>query len=207
MLNKTLWFLFAFFALAIGLYPALYFFIDRSFGLLSSKPAELLVNAAWNTGFYVHIVGGGLALLSGWIQFSARMRRRRPALHRFLGKIYVFSVLPAALAGIYIAFYATGGFVAAAGFICLGLVWFSTTLAAYRSIRNRDIDRHRRLMTYSYAACFAAVTLRLWLPLLTAVFHDFIPAYRLVAWLCWVPNLLVAAWILRTGPREMTVSE
>ncbi|GAB4428835.1 MAG: hypothetical protein OHK0039_47410 [Bacteroidia bacterium] len=48
----------------------------------------------------------------------------------------------------------------------------------------------------SYAACFAAVTLRLWLPILTALLGDFLPAYRIVAWLCWVPNLLVALAVI-----------
>ncbi len=52
------------------------------------------------------------------------------------------------------------------------------------------------MMIYSYAACFAAVTLRLWLPMLTALFHDFKTAYRIVAWLCWLPNLAVARYIL-----------
>lgn len=46
-------------------------------------------------------------------------------------------------------------------------------------------------MVYSYSACCAAVTLRLWLPLLRGVFRlDFALAYPIVAWLSWVPNLL-----------------
>lgn len=48
------------------------------------------------------------------------------------------------------------------------------------------------MMVYSYALCFSAVTFRLWLPLLIWLFSDFTPAYQLVAWLCWIPNLLVA---------------
>ena len=53
-------------------------------------------------------------------------------------------------------------------------------------------------MIYSYAACFAAVTLRLWLPLLVFLFGDFIKAYVLVSWLCWVPNIIVAYFIQRS---------
>ena len=53
------------------------------------------------------------------------------------------------------------------------------------------------IMVYSYAACFAAVTLRLWLPFLIAVFHDFETAYVIVAWLCWVPNLIVANYLTK----------
>ncbi len=53
------------------------------------------------------------------------------------------------------------------------------------------------MMTYSYAACLAAVTLRLWLPILVPVLGNFVDAYVIVAWLSWVPNLMVAYLIVR----------
>ncbi|MCC6460397.1 MAG: DUF2306 domain-containing protein [Saprospiraceae bacterium] len=199
MPQRFLFFLFAFFAIVIGLYPGLYFMLDREFGLLSTKDEALLQDIAWKIGFYTHIIGGGLALLIGWTQFKASWRAQYPRAHRRTGKLYLLSVLLSGSAGVYIGFSATGGPLAASGFISLGLIWLYTSLQAYRFIRRQDIERHRRMMIYSYAACFAAVTLRLWLPLLVAVFQDFIPAYRIVAWLCWVPNLLVAhvGWVAR----------
>jgi hypothetical protein len=48
-----------------------------------------------------------------------------------------------------------------------------------------------------YSLVFAAVTLRIELPNLAVVFQDFDPAYAVVSWLCWVPNLLVAEWYVR----------
>ena len=193
----------ALFAIVIGLYPGIYFLIDRKFGLLSSKSDQLLENAIWNFGFYAHIILGGIALLIGWIQFNTKIRIHNISIHRTIGKIYIICVLPSALAGIGIGFFATGGFIPAAGFICLGLIWFSTTLLAYLEIRNMRIEQHRRLMIYSYAACFAAVTLRIWLPILLKMFGDFIIAYSIVAWLCWVPNIIVANLIVRkTGPYQ-----
>lgn len=54
-------------------------------------------------------------------------------------------------------------------------------------------------MLYSYAACFGALTLRILLPMLIILFQDYIAAYRLVAWLCWVPNLLVVRLFLLKG--------
>ena len=57
-------------------------------------------------------------------------------------------------------------------------------------------------MIYSYAACFAAVTLRIWLPTLTSIMGEFIGAYRIVAWLCWVPNMIVAYFIVRHTNRS-----
>lgn len=197
MMRRFSWLLFAFLCVAVGLYPLAYLWIDRRFGLLATKSADLLADFAWNVGFYAHIMLGGLALLVGWPQFSARLRRERPVLHRTFGKIYVGAALPSALAGIGIGTQATGGAIAAAGFIVLGLVWFGSTLGGFWHIRQGRVAAHRRWMLFSFAACFAAVTLRIWLPILTAVFGDFIPAYRVVAWLCWVPNLAVAAALAR----------
>jgi len=60
------------------------------------------------------------------------------------------------------------------------------------AVKNGNINKHQRFMLYSYAVCFSAVTLRIWLPLLTMSLGGFIEAYRIVAWLSWVPNLIVA---------------
>jgi hypothetical protein len=196
--------LIALFAIAIGLYPAIYFLKERNFGLLSSKSNELLANVLWNTAFYTHIILGGIALLIGWLQFNTKLRLRNPSAHRTIGKIYIVCVLGSSLAGIGLGFVATGGLIPSTGFICLGIVWFSTTLLSYLKIRNMEIEQHRRLMIYSYAACFAAVTLRIWLPLLIMLSGDFMVAYPIVAWLCWVPNIVVANLIVRKlGPYQI----
>ncbi|MFD2583062.1 DUF2306 domain-containing protein [Pedobacter vanadiisoli] len=197
MVKKGLWVLFAILATLIGLYPIIYFLVDRKFGLLNSKSVELLANTFWNIGFYTHIIFGGIALLTGWTQFSPKMRNRRMALHRKLGKVYVIAVLLSALAGIYIGFFATGGLISSTGFICLGIIWFYTTLKAYLYIKRGEIEKHQKAMVYSYAACFAAVTLRIWLPILTMLYGNFSKAYLVVAWLSWVPNLLVAYLLTR----------
>lgn len=188
----------AFLAVVIGLYPGIYFILqDRTFGLLSTKSPELLADTFWNIGFYTHIIFGGIALLIGWLQFHQKLLRKKAALHRLIGKVYVVSVLLSALAGIGTGFTATGGLIASVGFICLGIVWFTTTLLAYLKIRAFQIEQHRKLMIYSYAACFAAVTLRVWLPLLMIVSGDYLVAYLIVSWLCWVPNMVVANLIVK----------
>jgi len=68
---------------------------------------------------------------------------------------------------------------------------------AFKTAKNGDINLHEDLMVFSYAACFAAVTLRVWLPILTLITGEFMLAYRMVAWLCWVPNVLVAYLIIK----------
>ena len=190
-------FLFALSCISIGLYPIIYFVIDRHFGLLSSKSPELLSYLIWNGAFYGHIVLGGIALLIGWTQFSSRLRSKRMDLHRTIGKIYFIMVLISGICSIYLAYYATGGIMSQLGFGSLGIIWISTSIMAMRAIKARDIKRHENFMILSYAACFAAVTLRIWLPLLIAWTGDFIPAYRIVAWLCWVPNIIAALFLIR----------
>jgi hypothetical protein len=192
MTKKISWTLFVTTALLIGFYPAIYFVINRNFGLLSSKSSELLSNISWNIAFYIHIIFGGLALLSGWIQFNSSLRIRKPKVHKNFGKFYVVAVILSSIAGIYIGIFATGGFISAFGFISLGIIWFYTTFQGYVKIKNKLIADHQKLMIYSYAACFAAVTLRIWLPLLIFIVGDFMVAYRIVAWLCWIPNLIMA---------------
>lgn len=198
--NKVAWIVFAALAIIVGLYPLLYFVIDREFGLLASKSDALLSNVFWNVGFYGHILFGGLALLIGWIQFSKKLRNANLKRHRNIGKVYVISAIISGTCGIYIGFYATGGLISSLGFISLGIIWLFTSIKAYFAIRKRDLQLHQGLMIYSYAACFAAVTLRIWLPLLGFVVGDFETAYRIVAWICWVPNVIFAYfWVHRKG--------
>jgi uncharacterized membrane protein len=211
MSKKAAWALFIFLAVGVGLYPLVYLLFDMKGGLLGTKPAELLQSRVWQAFFYTHITLGGVALLTGWSQFMPRFRARHLELHRTLGKIYVAAVLVSGLAGLYVALYATGGLVSALGFGALALLWMGTTWKAYDLIRKRAPIQHKHWMIRSYALCFAAVTLRLWIPIFTAGFKmPFMEAYPIIAWLCWVPNLLVAEGIIRrkggsTGGRRLVV--
>jgi uncharacterized membrane protein len=148
-------------------------------------------------GIYPHAFFGALALGLGPLQFHQGLRRRR-ALHRALGKLYVASCLLAGAAGFYMAYYAFGGWPTRLGFGTLAVLLLSVTSRAYAAARQAEIAAHRAWMLRSYALIFAAVTLRLELPLLAATVGGFLPAYRAVAWLCWVPNLLWAEWYIRS---------
>lgn len=196
-MKKASWITIGILSTIVGLYPIIYFLIHSRFTLLASKSVELLNDNLWNIAFYGHITMGGLSLLIGWLQFSNKLRIKKTELHRMLGKIYVISVLISGVCGLYIALNATGGIISILGFFILGLIWITTTLIGFRSIKKRNIRLQENFMIFSYAACFAAVTLRVWLPLLTTAIGEFITAYRIVAWLCWFPNLIVAFLIVR----------
>jgi uncharacterized membrane protein len=197
ILKKTGWIVFVALAIIVGLYPSIYFILSTKFGLLTTKNDELFKNMLWHTAFYLHIVTGGLALLIGWVQFNQKLLKSKPNIHRQIGKFYIIATLISALSSLYIAFYATGGVVSTLGFLGLGIVWLYTTSFGFIHIKNKNVTAHKAMMIYSYAACFAAVTLRIWLPVLVILLKDFTQAYRIVAWLCWVPNLLVAYFIVK----------
>jgi len=195
MAKKIKWVLFALLSIGIGLYPLAYFLVDMSQGLLIHKSEALLSNTIWNIGFYTHIGLGGIALLLGWTQFSEKLRQKNISLHRLIGKIYVVCVLLSSIAGFYVGYFATGGIISSIGFMSLAVVWFYPTFRSYQLIKAGDIIGHQRMMIFSYAACWAAVTLRLWLPILIFYFEgEFIPAYQSVAYLSWIPNIIFAYW-------------
>ncbi len=185
------------FAIFIGLYPLRYIGVPHSESLLGSKGADLISTFWYVPAFYTHIFLGGLALIVGFSQFFPNLRKKRLGFHRVLGKIYIIAVMLSGSAGLVISYFATGGFIPALGFALLAILWLFTTINAYTSIRNMDISAHQKWMIRSYALCFAAVTLRIYLPLFTGPMGmSFIPAYSIIAWLCWVPNMAVAEWLI-----------
>jgi len=115
--------------------------------------------------------------------------------HRWSGRIYLaVGVLIGGLSGLYMAQYAYGGNVARLGFAGLALAWLYTGLRAYLAVRGGEIGEHRKWMVRNFSLTFAAVMLRLYLPLSMLAGVEFIVAYSIIAWLCWVPNLVYAEW-------------
>jgi uncharacterized membrane protein len=148
--------------------------------------------------FLLHIFASPIALALGVFQFVPRLRAKRPSLHRWTGRIYALAVLIGGLSGLALAIGSTERPVAAAGFGILALFWVSTTAVAVRMAMTGRIAEHRRWMIRSMALTFAAVTLRLALPLFFIIGDmEYAEASNYVAWLCWVPNLLLAEWFVR----------
>jgi hypothetical protein len=100
--------------------------------------------------------------------------------------------------GFALAQHAFGGLTARAGFGLLAVCWTGSTLNAYRHIRQGNLSAHRSWMIRSYALTLAAVTLRVYLPSSQLAGIPMPVAYPAIAWLCWVPNLLIAEWFVRS---------
>ena len=153
-----------------------------------------------------HMLASAWALAVGPWQFSSRLRRRALAVHRWVGRSYVAAVVLGGLSGIALAPAAQTGAVAGLGFGLLGVLWVASTIAALAAIRGGDLAAHRRWMTRSFALTLAAVTLRLYLPAAFAAGIPFTTSYPAIAWLCWVPNLIVAELLLRSRVRGAQAS-
>jgi hypothetical protein len=196
-MNRILWVIAAFLGIVIGLYPLIYVFGGGESGLLSAKPDQLLDSTPWNVAFYGHIIFGGISLLIGWVQFRSSWRRRFRRLHETIGMIYLICVSLSGICSLFLAVNAEGGLPARSGFFLLGLAWLFTTYSAYIFLLRGNYMNHGNWMVRSYAVTFAAVMLRIWLPLFGTVLQmPFEEAYPIIAWLCWVPNLFVAEWIV-----------
>jgi len=170
-------------------------------------PEQKLVYMAHTTMLLMHIIGAMAAIIIGPFQFLDGIRKGRwLKIHRWLGRIYLLGVLFGGFGGLYMARLAYGGLPAQLGFAVLGLLWLFTGWMAYILIRNKELERHREWMIRNYALTFAGVMLRLWLPLLTSIGLDFTIAYIAVAWLCWIPNLFVAQWLIHRNKVEQTLT-
>lgn len=153
---------------------------------------------AHRAAIYLHVFGSAVALLLGPLQFATRLRRARPALHRFLGRLYLGAgVLAGGLAGLYMAAFAYGGTISTLGFGTLALLWLYTGARAFAAARARDFAAHRAWMMRNFGLALAAVALRLQLGASFALGLPFESVYPALAWLCWLPNLAAAEWLVR----------
>ena len=165
-------------------------------GILQDKDKSLIANQLYMDSFYVHVILGGIALLIGWVGFIDKIRLKYLNFHKIAGRIYVVCFLITALTSILVSYHASGGLVSQLGFMSVGIIAVFTTLKGFSAIINQEIKEHQAWMRYSYACCLASVTLRLWNPILSLIFDDFLVYYRIVAWLSWVPNLLFVKFYL-----------
>jgi len=172
-------------------------------------PEQKAVYTAHITVLMVHIVASMLAILIGPFQFLPGIRKGRLLkLHRWLGRTYLLGILFGGLSGLYMAQLAHGGPIARLGFTSLAILWLFSGYRAYKHILSKEIERHREWMTRNYALTFAAVMLRVWIPIFGMTGIEFTTAYIMIAWLCWMPNLvLVELAIHRNRNRRRSSAE
>ncbi len=157
------------------------------------------LSSLWYIMLFIHIIFGIATLVIGPFTLFAKFREKNINRHKVIGRVYMLGILFAGVSGLYLAFYATGGLISQLGFGFLSVFWLVTAFQALVKIKNKNIQEHQRWMIRNYSLTFASVTLRIWLLLFTLVFgfENFHFSYPIIAWLCWVPNLIVAQVIIQ----------
>jgi uncharacterized membrane protein len=199
---KPFWYLiiaiYAFFCWLMLRITAQYIPIDTDVAFLRIKQ-EYIGMLHYRLAFFAHVFTAFVTLLAGFTQFSSHIRRQYPLVHRWSGWLYAVVVLVAAgPSGLVIGLYANGGWSSQLAFCLLAILWMLFTGLAINSILQGDVAAHRRWMLRSFALALSAITLRAWKFALVAAFEPRpMDVYRVVAWLGWVLNLLVAEWWIR----------
>ena len=177
-------------------------------GIFVEQKGEVGRQLPWSFSLHVHVAAGIVCLLSVLPQFSRKLLRRIPALHRWCGRAYAASVLfflcPT---GIYLALSAKGGLAGQTGFLLLGAVTFHTTLRGVTSMigGSRDLAAHREWMTRSFAFAATAITFRVY------HFAFFLGGmaeetnYVTSLWLSILGNAVIAELVLRRRSRPLAI--
>ncbi|MEN8646220.1 DUF2306 domain-containing protein [Bacillus cereus group sp. BceL062] len=201
-MNRKIWFIFTFLAILVASYVVVQYFIMDGFqtGLVKMKLMFVSkLSSFWYIILFIHITTSIVALVIGPFTLSTKFRGTKINLHRIVGRIYMIGILLGGVSGLYLSFYAMGGLVAKLGFGLLSVLWLASAYQALNRVKNKKIKDHRNWMIRNYSLTFAAVTLRIWLPLFVLLFglEQFELSYAVIAWLAWVPNLIVAELFIR----------
>lgn len=179
--------------------------LEAHIALLEPLAAEFATEqfeiiAAHPTAEWLHRIGGSLLVLTGLLQFSAKLRARRPTVHRWCGRSYVALAIIAGLSGAYMGVrFPFGGLTEALPSATFGLALVIVTLIALAAARDRKFERHREWMVRSFAIVLGPMLIRIAYPIL--LFGFGIPARPAVGisfWIGWIVSVAVAElWIAR----------
>ena len=190
-LSWGIWVLLTVLSAGVAIYAYRYF-------LTIGPHAPPIVGNAYAMPFlYIHIIGAATGLLIGPLNFVAAIRLRWPKVHRWIGRTYMVGCLIGGGGGLVAAFGSTAGPIVAVGFGLLATFWIIANIQGWSMARARRFVDHRAWMIRSFALTLAAVTLRLYMPLLPILHLPIVPGYQAISFLCWIPNLILAELYIR----------
>ena len=148
--------------------------------------------------FKAHVFTSFFLLIAGFTQFSKWIRTKYRQFHRYFGWSYIsILLLFSAPSGLVLGWHANGGWISQLAFVILGVLWIYFTIQALRFAIKKDWTKHRNFMIRSYALTLSAISLRLFKYIIVFIWHPLpMDTYRIVAWLGWVVNLIIAEIII-----------
>jgi len=132
-------------------------------------------------------------------------------LHRRIGRLYVYTAIPAAVCAMVIGAATPFGPFLAVGNVFLASLWLWFTINGYLAARQRRFAQHRRHMVRSATLALSIITNRIWTPVLVITFlplqdsvfggnqeHFVWLVAGVAAWLGWtIPFFTVQWWLNR----------
>ena len=164
----------------------------------ATKPATI--------GIGIHFAAGGIILILGCIQLIQRVRDTYPAVHRWLGRVYILSCLMASIGGLaFILIKGTiGGLVMDVGFSGYGILMFWAAIETFRHAKARRIEQHRawaiRLFALAIGSWLYRMDYGFWFLFTDGLGHTETfsgPFDYFMSFFFYLPNLLVAEVFVR----------
>jgi hypothetical protein len=129
--------------------------------------------------------------------------KKSKAIHRWSGKVYVAVVLfLAAPTGLYMSFFAKGGFWERVLFMFMAGFWFITTFYGFTTIHKKNVLAHKIWMMRSYAMAMTAVTFRLYHIAFYLAGWSHLENYEISLWISVIGNMLFAEYIIYRKSRS-----
>jgi hypothetical protein len=174
-----------------------YFTFDQHMPFLEERRI-LVEKTVWKVCFYLHIAAGSFCITTALVQFSSYILKKRKKIHMISGKIYVFVVLLiGAPTGLYMTYFAKGGYAERGAFLAMAVFWFYTTYKGFvTAARDKNFVAHKHWMIRSYAMALTAVTFRVYHIVFNHMGMNSFDNYSLSLWISIVGNWLVAEFII-----------
>lgn len=140
----------------------------------------------------VHRLFGAVYLVIGLMQFSASFRRKRPKLHRSLGKIFMVFSLTGAISGILFAILVPfAGLLETIPVILFGGFMGYAIYRAYIHIRRGEVMLHRAWVARSYSIGLGVSTIRVFYLVLQYALPnlDQRDIFMVSVWMGWILTL------------------
>jgi hypothetical protein len=119
-------------------------------------------DAAGNVMLIGHIATAVLITLSGAAQLMPVLRRRAPRLHRWNGRVFIFTAFALSLAGLYLLIMRGGplNLVQYISTLVLGVIVMGSAAMAWRTALRRDFASHRRWALRLFVLASSAIFIR-----------------------------------------------
>jgi hypothetical protein len=156
-----------------------------------------------------HVVTGLLFALFIPVQLSARIRRRFPPIHRWLGRTLMIVGIVVGLSGYAMVVIPIGGPLEVSAIVFYGTALLASLLIAWRHIRRGDVMRHREWILRAIAIVLGIATTR---PVV-AVFFATSPLTQLspsqffgaAFWIGFTSTALAGEWYVRSTRHERPI--